>query len=822
MTSAMAVLLTLSLIGIALPLFIYPLILLTLGSLFPRPIVSANLGNFRVSVIVACRNPHEQLGKKIANTFALDWPADAIELIIICDGSTDDSARTLSELRDSRLHFHCFPEHRGKAAALNQGLAMAHGDILVFSDVDTLLPPDSLRELIKPFADEAVGGVCGQLVLADEKLALRDAQVSYVDWDSRIKLLESRIGSVTSNHGALYALRVNAASPIVEGVTDDLYASLQVIAQGWRFVFEPRARALLRVLARSPRHEISRRRRIVCRSLTGIMLSRQVLNPRIFGLFSLGLVINKVFRRLLPLFLVLLLVSNSVLAVDSSFWSGFLALQLMAYGMALLGAALPRLPGRLGKLSRKAYYFLLGNLGTVLGLWDFLRGHRVVRWDPNEGEGDAIPPQIAYTMSRFPTVTETFILNEILTLLDQGYRIQVWPLLKERTRVRHAEVEQVMPYVVWLPFLSPGVLWSNLILLTTRTGRYLGTFAAMIRGTWGSWNYLIGGLGIWPKSVHLARQLERKGVRHLHAHFANHPALAAWIVHRLTGIGYSFTAHGSDLHIDQTMLAEKIDEARFVVTISHYNQTFIAEHVGAARADKVHIVHCGVDTDLFRPPEGPRQSATQGPLRILCIASLRDVKGHRHLIDACALLTTRGIAFRCELVGEGPMRGAIQRQIASLGLTDKVLLLGPLPRERILRKLREETDLVALTSILAPRGNREGIPVTLMEAMACALPVVSSRLSGIPELVEEGVSGLLAAPGNAEAIADALERLARNPALREALGGAARERIVAEFDIHRNAAELAGLFQDYLTVPEASASAPLPPPGPCNHQSRQC
>lgn len=358
-----------------------------------------------------------------------------------------------------------------------------------------------------------------------------------------------------------------------------------------------------------------------------------------------------------------------------------------------------------------------------------------------------------------------------------------------------------MPHVVWLPFLSPGVIGSNLILLATRPGRYLGTFSAMIRRTWKSWNYLIGGLGIWTKSVHLARQLERGGVKHLHAHFANHPALAAWIVHRLTGIGYSFTAHGSDLHIDQTMLAEKIDEARFVITISQYNQAFIAEHVGAARADKVHIVHCGVDTDLFRPVAGPRQIHADGPLRILCIAALRDVKGHRHLIDACALLSTRGIAFRCELVGEGPMRGTIERQVASLGLTNKVLLLGPLPQERILRKLREETDVVALTSILAPRGNREGIPVTLMEAMACALPVVSSRLSGIPELVEDGISGLLAAPGNAEAIADALERLARDTALRTALGRAARMRIVSSFDIHRNTSELARLFQDYLTVP---------------------
>ena len=806
MISAMEILLALSLIGIALPLILYPLVLLILDALRARPNASDVTLTPRLSLIVACRNPRELLEEKIANTFALDWPAEALELIIISDGSTDDSPRTLSERQDSRLRFHCFPEHRGKAAALNQGMEMARGDILVFSDVDALLARDALRELIRHFADDAVGGVCGQRLLARESKTLRDAQASYVDWDSRIKLMESRIGSITSNDGKLYALRASLAQPIAEGVTDDLYASLQIIAQGWRFVFAPEARALVRVPARNPAHEITRRRRIVCRSLTGIHLNRRVLDPREFGFFSLALFVNKVLRRLLPVFLLLLLVSSGVMASQSLFWSGFFLLQVMAFGLALLGVGLPRLPGRAGALTRKAYYFVLGNSGTALGVWDFLQGHRVVRWEPNKGDNQS-NPQLAYTMSRFPKLTETFILYEIITLLDQGYHIQVWPLLRERTKVRHAEVDRVLPYVFWLPFVSLSVLRSNLIFLATHPRRYLGTFAAMIRGTWGSWNFLVGGLGIWPKSVHLARQLTLGGVRHLHAHFANHPALAAWIVHRLSDIGYSFTAHGSDLHIDQKMLAQKIDEARFVVTISLYNRAFIAEHVGPARADKVHVVHCGVDTELFRPLEWPRPTAAEGPLRILCIAALRDVKGHHHLIAACAILATRGIAFRCELVGEGPLRKDIEHQITSLGLADRVLLLGPLPRERILTKLRQETDVVALTSILAPRGNREGIPVTLMEAMACALPVVSSRLSGIPELVEDGISGLLAEPGNAAEIADILERLAMDPALRAMLGNAARERIVAAFDIHRNAAELGRLFQDYLAVPRTGDRA---------------
>ncbi|NCC41939.1 MAG: colanic acid biosynthesis glycosyltransferase WcaL, partial [Gammaproteobacteria bacterium] len=261
--------------------------------------------------------------------------------------------------------------------------------------------------------------------------------------------------------------------------------------------------------------------------------------------------------------------------------------------------------------------------------------------------------------------------------------------------------------------------------------------------------------------------------------------------------GYSFTAHGSDLHIDQTMLDEKVESARFVVSISDYNRRFIEQRLGRALGDKIKVVHCGVDTRLFSPAV-ERVHGDDAPLRILCIAALRDVKGHRHLIDALALLRDRGLPFRCDLIGEGPLQSEIERQIRAQGLADQIQLRGPLSRESILMWLRERADVVALTSILAPRGNREGIPVTLMEAMACALPVVSSRLSGIPELVEEGVSGLLTTPGQADEIAEALARLAADPALRAKLGAAAREQVIARFDLTENVNALADLFRPFL------------------------
>jgi glycosyltransferase involved in cell wall biosynthesis/cellulose synthase/poly-beta-1,6-N-acetylglucosamine synthase-like glycosyltransferase len=786
--------------GIALPLAGYPLLVLLAARMRARPYRLDRTWTPRVTLIVACRNPGVLLQEKIANTFALDYPADRIDMVIVSDGSTDGTEAILHHCEEPRIHACVLGAHHGKAYALNQAMALASGEILVFSDVDAQLVPTALRALLAHFGDETIGGVCGQRVLQREQQALRDAQVRYIDWDSRIKLLETRVGSVTSNDGKLYALRARVAGPIVDGVTDDLYAALQVIAAGWRFVFEPQAVAAVRVPARSAEHEVSRRRRVVCRSLRGLFMHRQLLNPLRFGVFALALAINKVLRRLLPVFLVLLLLSTSLLALESAPWMWLLMLQLGVGGLAVIGAAVPALRGRFGTVSRTAWYFVLGNYGTGLGLWDFVRGRTVVRWDPIKGEVDQSAPAMAYTMSRFPRLTETFILSEIVALLELGYRVRIWPLLRERTRVQHADVERVMPLVEWLPFLSVAVLWSNLSSAISRPGRYWSTFAEMIRGTRPSRNFFIGALGIWPKSVHLARRLEQDQVRHLHAHFASHPALAAWIVYRLTGIGYSFTAHGSDLHVDQTMLEKKIDDARFVVSISEYNRRFIEQRLGRSFKDKIKVVHCGVDTRLFSPnPAGLQTDG--GGLRILCVAALRDVKGHRHLIDACALLRDRGVGFRCRLVGDGPLRVQLERQIRTLGLSDQVRLLGPLRQEAVLQQLLQQTDVVALTSVLAPRGNREGIPVTLMEAMSCGLPVVSSRLSGIPELVEDGVSGLLTQPGQPEEIASAFARLAASPALRMALGSAGRERVLRDFDTAMNVRQLAVLFEPYLGQP---------------------
>ena len=397
--------------------------------------------------------------------------------------------------------------------------------------------------------------------------------------------------------------------------------------------------------------------------------------------------------------------------------------------------------------------------------------------------------RVAYVVSRFPKLTETFVLYELLALEELGYAVELWPLLREPEPVVHPEAERLVGEAHYQPLLSWRILRSQLWFLANRPRAYLGALAALVRDTIGSANYLLGGLAIFPKVAHAARELAREGVEHVHCHFANHPATAGFVIHRLTGIPYSFTAHGSDLHRDVHMLSRKVEEAAAVVTISEYNRWLIAEECGEAAASKVEVVHCGVDTELFAPRELTGRTPT-----VVCVASFEAVKGHEHLLRACRLLVDEGVVFTCRLVGDGPLRSRIERLVRELKLGGHVVLEGRRTRDEV-ASLVPEADVAVLPSVLTRQGDREGIPVSLMEAMASGVAVVASAISGIPELVEDERSGLLVPPGDAAALAAAIRRLLEDPALRARLGAAGRETVIREFDVRRNAAELAHVLE---------------------------
>ncbi|QEC49140.1 glycosyltransferase [Baekduia soli] len=394
-------------------------------------------------------------------------------------------------------------------------------------------------------------------------------------------------------------------------------------------------------------------------------------------------------------------------------------------------------------------------------------------------------PVVAYMMSRFPKISETFILTELLAMERRGVRVETYPLLRERATLVHPEAQAVVDRAHYQPAISPAVLASQLHWLRRDPQAYLGALRDVITGTFGSLNFMVGGIGIFPKAAHMARLMQRDGVTHVHCHFATHPAVAGLIIHRLTGLPFSFTGHGSDLHVERRMLPEKVAEAAFVATVSEYNRRLIIDECGGRFADKVHIIRAGVDTSRFDAARGGDRPPQDGPLRIVCVGTLHEVKGQGHLVEACRLLTQRGIPVRCRFIGDGEDREALEARIAEGGLTGSVELLGAATGPEVAAQLRDAHVLVA-PSVPTSGGKREGIPVVLMEGMSTGLPVVSSRLSGIPELVVDGVAGLLTEPGDAEAIADALARLHADPELRRRLGEQGRRRVEAEFDVERS------------------------------------
>jgi glycosyltransferase involved in cell wall biosynthesis len=398
---------------------------------------------------------------------------------------------------------------------------------------------------------------------------------------------------------------------------------------------------------------------------------------------------------------------------------------------------------------------------------------------------------VAYVMSRFPRLTETFVVTEIQAMKELGVDVRIYPLLRERAAMVQPDAEPLVADAQYQPFLSPAIAWSNVRYLVRRPMTYLRTLGALVRMTWGSPKFLFGGLAVFPKVVHNADAMRRAGVSHVHCHFANHPATAGFLIRRLAGIPFSFTAHGSDLHKDRTGLRTKVAEASFVVAISEYNRRVVLEECGDRWASRVVVIHCGVRTDRFQPAErGPRHA---GSLSVLCVGTLHEVKGQSYLVEACRLLVEVGVPVRCTLIGDGEDRQRLRAQIAEAGLADVVDLAGPATQSEVRERLADADVLVA-PSVPTAEGRREGIPVVLMEAMSSGVAVIASDLSGIPELVVDGVTGLLTPPGDAAAIAGALRRLAGGPALRSELARRGRERVLGEFDARTNARILASHF----------------------------
>jgi len=402
-------------------------------------------------------------------------------------------------------------------------------------------------------------------------------------------------------------------------------------------------------------------------------------------------------------------------------------------------------------------------------------------------------PRIAYLMSRFPHLPETFILREVVELKRDGWNVSIYPLINEKEAIQHEEARELNSEIEAIPFISLNIIKKNIKVIASKPLIYATTLIKTIFGNISSPKFLIRALVIFPKVIYLAEIMAEEGIDHIHAHFATHPGLAAWIIHQIEGIPYSITIHAHDLYVERPMLKRKINDAEFIVTISNFNKELICHFAGNSTTEKVHVIHCGIRFEDYSSIKGDGNQ--KHPFKIISIGSLQPYKGHRVLIDACKILKEKGLQFTCEIIGGGSLEKQLNRQVDDLGLIPFVHFLGPLPQEAV-SQILPTANCYVQPSIIDSRGKMEGIPVAIMEAMACKVPVVASNISGIPELVIDGVTGLLVEPGDPFLLAGAIERIYDGTINILQMVDSGMKMVQNEYSVNKNTRQLEALFEN--------------------------
>lgn len=397
---------------------------------------------------------------------------------------------------------------------------------------------------------------------------------------------------------------------------------------------------------------------------------------------------------------------------------------------------------------------------------------------------------VLYLVSRFPVETETFIVNEWWAVSTR-FNLELTSLLRSRRPPISPASARLLPRVRFAA-LGPSALLANLSLLLRHPQKFLGVLAAVVRGSRNRpAGGVVKGLVVFAKAVWIAKRASDGSIGHVHAHFANHPTTAAWIVHRLTGLPFSFTTHANDLFRGPALLEEKVRDAAFVNATSDHNRLFIRKRV--PNAGRIEIIHYGVDPERF----SPRAKESDALSRLICVGSFQPKKAQADLVRAFATLVPDFPTLSLDLVGHGPEHENVERLAESLGVHGWLRMWGWLSPEGVSERLAA-CGLFVLPSVRLPSGRMEGVPNVLIEAMASGLAVIATDISGIPELVIDGETGVLVPPGMPDRLAAAIRRLLRDPALAARLGERARQHVVERYNVHTETARLGDLFDASL------------------------
>jgi glycosyltransferase involved in cell wall biosynthesis len=404
-------------------------------------------------------------------------------------------------------------------------------------------------------------------------------------------------------------------------------------------------------------------------------------------------------------------------------------------------------------------------------------------------------PRLAYLVSRYPAFSHTFILNEVLRLKALGFQIRVASINDPDRPPSDFTADEAGEARLTYYVKADGPKGALLALGSALVRRPVGTLKGLIfalRLGGADLGKIAFGLFYFIEALMIGRWMRRERLEHLHVHFATPASTVGLIAKQIFPIGFSFMVHGPDEFYDAPgyRLSEKIEGADFVLTIGTYARSQLMKLSPPSSWHKFDVCPLGVDPQRFQPVELREQP---DPPEVICVGRLVPAKGQHILVQAIGKLRDAGTEVRLRLVGDGPDRPSLERQVAELDLGDRVIFEGAVNLDRV-QALYRGADIFALASFA------EGIPIVLMEAMAMEIPCVTTRITGIPELIRDGIDGILVAPSDDDELADAIARLARDAGLRRQLGQAGRARVLDKYDLGRNTERLAATFRRRLGV----------------------
>jgi len=403
--------------------------------------------------------------------------------------------------------------------------------------------------------------------------------------------------------------------------------------------------------------------------------------------------------------------------------------------------------------------------------------------------------KIGYLLKTYPKVSETFILHEILALEQQGMALHIFSLNRPSDAKFHTitnDVRARVTYVTSSIFKNTTSLFiAHLELFLGNPKRYWRVLRFLFSRKEGNRFKEFCQAGL------LSRAIKKLGIVHLHAHFASDPTGVAELVCLLVGTNYSFTAHAKDIYLSiPEVLKRKIRRAKFVITCTGYNQQFL--QTVSLKSTPVYRVYHGLDTQRFQAVNSGESLNLEKTHTILSVGRFREKKGFSYLIHACRLIQERGYKFQCNIVGYGPLQAEIKQLISDFRLDEVVSLIGKLTQDDLIELYRRSTIFV-LPCQIADDGDRDGIPNVLLEAMAMQLPVVSTDVSGISELVDHMKNGILVPQKDSGSLASAMALLLDRPILRQEFGKAGREKVLKQFSSEQNIEKVKELLNGCIT-----------------------